>query len=94
MSDFEKASPIDQGVGDNSSNSDADNINDPDAGLSEAEKREAVSIHCLACAPRFLFVSHFMLTCLPSPLLKGAKTIMEVGSHADPMGTLCKVGDI
>ncbi|OAQ68887.1 MFS transporter [Pochonia chlamydosporia 170] len=40
MSELEKPSPIDNGVGDNSSNSDEGNIVDPDAGLSEAEKKE------------------------------------------------------
>lgn len=48
MSELEKPSPIDNGVGDNSSNSDEGNIVDPDAGLSEAEKKEVVSFSCLA----------------------------------------------
>ncbi|KAK9435403.1 MFS transporter [Metarhizium brunneum] len=41
MSELEKPSPVDQGKGDALSNSDLGNIVDPDAGLSEAEKKEA-----------------------------------------------------
>lgn len=58
MSDVEKPSPIDNGVGDNSSNSDVGRIVDPDAGLSEAEKKEVVSFpasgdiyHIAHCSP-------------------------------------------
>ena len=40
--DAEK-SAVDKAVGDNSSNSDVDNIVDPDAGLSEEERNAAVS---------------------------------------------------
>lgn len=47
MSEVEKPSPIDNGVGDNSSNSDVGHIVDPDAGLSEAEKKEVVSFPAL-----------------------------------------------
>lgn len=53
MSELEKPSPVDQGKGDALSNSDLGNIVDPDAGLSEAEKKEAVSFFLPRATPLY-----------------------------------------
>ncbi|TWU72757.1 hypothetical protein ED733_002484 [Metarhizium rileyi] len=49
MSDLEKPSPIDHGKGDDLSNPDLGNIVDPDAALSEAEKKEVLCLLYLIC---------------------------------------------